>query len=125
MSELFFPLNDELGGAWWDSVVEEGGDCFVTAFCVDDILLSVGVHEEDAVEDQSFATIMDDGTILLGGLVERVVDVALFDMHGRAVAKAALRPATDGTARWLTPSLPNGSYVLRYGAKSSTLVNAR
>jgi hypothetical protein len=120
-NNLFFPLNDEGNGAWWDPLLDAptGVDVFVAAFCTDALLTAVSETTLDASNPWT-ASFTADG-IVLGGL-EGQIRFELFDDLGRLVTRNSVRAQPQGTTVPASSSLAPGTYLIRVDERVSKKV---
>jgi hypothetical protein len=120
-NNLFFPLNDEGNGAWWDPLLDAptGVDVFVAAFCTDALLTAVSETTLDASNPWT-ASFTADG-IVLGGL-EGQIRFELFDDLGRLVTRNSVRAQPQGTTVPAYSSLAPGTYLIRVDERVSKKV---
>lgn len=121
----FFPLHDELGGAWWDSVLEDVSitncDGFLTAFCIDAV--PVGVSEATDHGHSTFtANYASGGGIQFIGIPQGSQPVLITDAGGRVVFAENVRIPSDGRGTLRTGELSSGIYLVRVGAAVGKLL---
>jgi hypothetical protein len=121
-NNLFFPLNDEGNGAWWDGAMDSGSniDAFVAAFCTTDLLTGTGELEEPLANSWSVFT-PPDGPFLLFGIEGQHL-VQLFDGTGRLIDESSVFAQPQGTALSKSSRLAPGSYLVRLDGVSSKKV---
>ena len=116
--DLFFPLHDELGGAWWDSELDAANesDGFVSAFCTGDILTGFTAINENQHSDHGPAGFVTaNSSIEVYGLARGRYPAFLFDASGRTVRSDRRNAPASGNVTWNVGELADGWYFLRIG----------
>jgi hypothetical protein len=121
-NNLFFPLNDEGNGAWWDPLLDapSGVDVFVSAFCTDALLTGITDPALLTSNSWSVAAISSAGLAVWGLDGQHRIEV--FDDTGRIVAQGNIFAQPSGTALPRIASLSSGAYLVRVDGISSRKV---
>ena len=120
-NEQFFPLNDELNGAWWDSELDalSGCDAFLTAFCMEGV---VGVVENGVVGGSTAVAYQTtSGSIRIVGFPIGAQHALLYDTGGRLVASERFVVSSDGSGLLQFDPLQAGIYLLQIGSRTIPL----
>ena len=115
---LFFPLHDELGGAWWDSELDAANesDGFVSAFCIGDILTGfTGIEDHQRIDHSTMGFVNSNGSIEVWGLEPGRFPAFLYDASGRIVRSDQRTVPASGKVSWNVGELSDGWYFLRIG----------
>lgn len=121
-NNLFFPLNDEGNGAWWDGTMDSASDidAFMAAFCTTDLLTGMGESEGRGGGHWSVFASQNGGFLLFG--LEGHHRIELFDGVGRLVAQNSVFAQPQGTQLTSSSHLTPGSYLLKVDGRTSRKV---
>jgi hypothetical protein len=112
-NNLYFPLNDEGNGAWWDGTMDSASDvdAFMAAFCTTDLLTGTGELEGTGGGLWSVFASQNGGFLLFG--LEGQHRIELFDGSGQLVLQNSVYAQPHGTTVGNSASLAPGSYLMR------------
>ncbi len=123
--ERFFPLHDELGGAWWDSFIDltnGGSDGFTAAFCIEGNVVGI---EPTPIDAATLDCQVVNGTVVIHGLSAGIHMVTLVDQAGRAVAVQTVLSSAAQVGLMSLPPLAEGIYVLSAAGRATRLFIGR